>query len=80
MLGYIYVNDLNYWKRNTLEAFQLIDTGLTHLKKALLYDKDNQKAIASMGQYYLKKGMTNEANKYFDRLVKSNDKNHYFET
>ncbi len=80
MLGHIYVNNLTPWGKDPTEAFQLLDTGLTYLEKALLYDENNQQAIACIGQYYLKKGMTNEANKYFSRLSKTNTNDSYFET
>jgi tetratricopeptide (TPR) repeat protein len=62
MLGHIYVNKLPYYK-NIYLADRYLDTGKIYLIKALHFDEKKIEAASYLRQYYIRKGMLNEADK-----------------
>jgi tetratricopeptide (TPR) repeat protein len=62
MLGHIYVNILPFYADIYL-ADKYMDTGKIYLNKALLFDKKNISAASYLRQYYIQKGMLEEADK-----------------
>jgi AraC-like DNA-binding protein/TolB-like protein len=62
MLGHIYVNRLPYYA-NIYHADRYLDTGKIYLVKALNFDEKNFEAASYLRQYYIRKGLLNEADK-----------------
>jgi tetratricopeptide (TPR) repeat protein len=62
MLGHIYVNILPFYTDIYL-ADKYQDTGKIYLSKALQFDKKNITAASNLRQYYILKGLLNEADK-----------------
>jgi AraC-like DNA-binding protein/TolB-like protein len=62
MIGHIYVNRLPY-HANIYLADRYLDTGKIYLVKALKFDKKNIEAASYLRQYYIRKGLLNEADK-----------------
>ena len=61
-LGHIYVNILPFFADIYL-ADKYLDTGKIYLNKALLYEEKNTTAASYLRQYYILKGLLNEADK-----------------
>jgi AraC-like DNA-binding protein/TolB-like protein len=62
MLGHIYINHLPFFADIYL-ADRYLDTGKIYLDKAIQFDKTNYLPAGYLRQYFLKKGMFEEANK-----------------
>lgn len=72
-LGSVYILNLynaeawNDWER----ASEYLDSGLLLLEKALHFDKDNIRALASTAVYYELKGLHEEVNPLYDSISKN---------
>jgi AraC-like DNA-binding protein/TolB-like protein len=69
LLGHIYINHLPYYADIYL-ADRYLDTGKIYLDKALYFDKLNKLAAGFLRQYYIQKGMLDEADKLLPLMDK----------
>ena len=69
MLGHIYINHLPYYADIYL-ADRYLDTGKIYLDKALHFDKFSKPAAGFLRQYYIQKGMLDEADKLLPLMDK----------
>ncbi|PTN09897.1 helix-turn-helix domain-containing protein [Mangrovibacterium marinum] len=78
-LGDFYIRNIAYWGNIYLKE-QYLDSGLLMLNTALKYDRQNWKALALEGRYYLLKGMPERANALFQELpVNEKNLSEYYE-
>jgi AraC-like DNA-binding protein/TolB-like protein len=69
MLGHIYINHLPFYADIYL-ADRYLDTGKIYLDKALHFDKSNSLTVGFIRQYYIQKGMVDEADKWLPLMEK----------
>ena len=73
-LGHIYINLLALYTSDIYATQRYLDSGLVIINKSLSYEPDNQHAIILKYQYYIIKGMFDDAKKLswiFDRAIKN---------
>ncbi len=76
MLGHIYTNKL-YFHVDIYLADKYLDTGKIYLDKALRFDRKNIKGADYLRQYYIRKGLLNEADKLLP-LTENRVKNYVY--